>query len=161
MIRGYVSGEAVEGFADELYAELEPRMVSAVEDASEMLAAEARRLLSRKGPPIHGGPPAKVTGELQEAINALPIRKRKRGIRGGAGVWIEDPAKRHEIAVKAMSLEYGRAVKNVVGTRKGKRSWKNKMVKDVQKIGRIPPFPFMRPAEEAMRERIEKRLEDL
>lgn len=140
MIRGYVTGEKVEGLADELYAELEPRMVSAVEDASRILDAAVHPLLQRRGKPIPGGPPAKVTGELDRSIRPLPIRKQKRGVRGGVGVWVDDPKERSRIAQKAAALEYG-------GT---------------DKKGRYhPPYPFMRPAEEQARERIEKRLEDL
>lgn len=140
MIRGYVSSEKIEGLADELYAELEPRMVSAVEDAAEILDAAIHPLLQRRGEPVAGGPPAKLTGELDEAIKPLPIKKQKRGIRGGVGVWDEDAAKRHEIAKKAAVLEYG-------GTD--------------QKGRYHPPYSFMRVAEERVRDRIEKRLEDL
>lgn len=140
MIRGYVSGEKVEGFADELYAELEPRMVAAVTEAAEILDAVIHPLLQRRGEPVAGGPPAKVTGELDKAIQVLPVRVRKRSVSSGVGVWDEDPKKRGEIARKAAALEYG-------GT---------------DKKGRVhPPFPFMRPAEERVRGRIEKRLEEL
>ena len=140
MIKVAVAGEQIEGFADELYAELEPAMERAVKDAAEILDAAVHPLLQRRGEPIPGGPPAKITGELDESIKPLPIRKRKRSIRGGVGVWVDDSAKRHEIAKKAAALEYG-------GT---------------DKKGRYhPPYPFMRPAEEMARERIERRLEEL
>lgn len=140
MIRGYVSSEKIEGFADELYAELEPAIVAAVTDSAEILDAAVHPLLQRRGEPVEGGPPAKVTGELDEAIKPLPTKKQKRGIRGGVGVWVEDAKERHEIAKKAAALEYG-------GT---------------DKKGRYhPPYSFMRVAEEKVRGRIEKRLEEL
>jgi hypothetical protein len=140
VIRGYVSGEKIEGFADDLYAELEPAMERAVTEAAEILDAAVHPLLQRRGEPIAGGPPAKLTGELDEAIKPLPIKKQKRGIRGGVGVWVEDAKERHEIAKKAAALEYG-------GT---------------DKEGRYhPPYSFMRVAEEKVRDQIEARLEAL
>src|SRR5690606_18049845 len=127
-------------FADELYAELAPRMEERVRAASELLAGRLRTVLSRVGDPIPGGPPARRTGELQRSMNPLPIRRTQTSVRGGAGVWVEDAAERQRIARKAAALEYG-------GT---------------DRKGRVhPPYPFLRPTEEALRGTIERMLEEL
>ena len=140
MIKVAVTGEQIEVFADTLYAELVPRMEERVRAASELLAGRLRTVLSRVGDPIPGGPPARRTGELQRSMNPLPIRRTKTSVHGGAGVWVEDAAERQRIARKAAALEYG-------GT---------------DRKGRVhPPYPFLRPTEEALRDTIERMLEDL
>lgn len=140
MIRSTITGERIDDFADELYEELRPRMVEVVQRASERLAGGLRETLSRVGPPIPGGPPARVTGELQESMQPVPIRRRKTSVAGGAGVWHSDPAERGRIARKAAALEYG-------GT---------------DEKGRVhPPYPFLRVTEEQMRDEIEAILEDV
>lgn len=140
MIKVAVTGEQIEVFAETLYAELAPRMEERVRAASELLAGRLRTVLSRVGDPIPGGPPARRTGELQRSMNPLPIRRTKTSVRGGAGVWVDDPAERARIARKAAALEYG-------GT---------------DRKGRVhPPYPFLRPTEEALRDTIERMLEEL
>ena len=140
MIKVAVTGEQIDVFADELYAELIPVMEERVKAASELLASRLRTVLSRVGEPIPGGPPARRTGELQRSMNPLPIRRTKTSVRGGAGVWVDDPAERSRIARKAAALEYG-------GT---------------DRKGRVhPPYPFLRPTEEALRDTIERMLEEL
>lgn len=140
MIRAYLSGEQIEDFAETLYEELRPRMEERVKSASELFAGRLQTALSRVGDPIPGGPPARRTGELQRSMNPLPIRRTKTSVRGGAGVWVDDPAERARIARKAAALEYG-------GT---------------DRKGRVhPPYPFLRPTEEALRDTIERMLEEL
>ncbi|HEY8504975.1 MAG TPA: hypothetical protein VIL46_10360, partial [Gemmataceae bacterium] len=133
-------GEDIGLIAEELWAEVLPRAERQVQAASELLAERLRSILSRVGPPIPGGPPAKRTGELQQSMNPLPIRRTKTSVRGGAGVWVEDRAERSRIAQKAAALEYG-------GT---------------DQKGRVhPPYPFLRPTEEVLRPTIGRILEDL
>jgi len=140
VIRVTVRGERVEGFADELYTELIPSMERQVTRASELFADRLKQTVGRPPPSTPGGPPARRSGELQRALNAIPIRRTKTSVRGGAGVWVDDPAERSRIARKAAALEYG-------GTdRKGRYH---------------PPYPFLRPTEEALRDAIERMLEDL
>lgn len=43
-------------------------------------------------------------------------------------------------------VELGHSTVQTVGTRKGKRSWKNKVVQDQQTTGHVPPRPFLQPA---------------
>jgi len=140
VIRVEVTGEQIDVFADELYAELVPAMERQVRKASELLASRLKEVVGRLGPSTPGGPPARRTGELQRSLNPIPIRRTKTSVRGGAGVWVDDPAERSRIARKAAALEYG-------GT---------------DKKGRYhPPYPFLRPTEEAMRTQIEGILEEL
>lgn len=152
MIRCYIEEAAVDGLADEIYEDLEPRMIEKVQEASEILADEMRSLLKRKGPPRPGEPPAYVKGELHDSITTRPVKKSGRRVVGGAGS--TDHA-------KAASLEYGRIGAHVVGTRKGKRTWKKKMVKSVEVLSRVLPFPFMRPAEERAASRMEAKLDEV
>lgn len=140
MIRVQVTGEEIEVFAETLYEELRPAMEERVRAASELMAGRLRTVLSRIGEPIPGLPPARVSGELQESMNPLPLRVTKTSVRSGAGVWVDDPEERARIARKAAALEYG-------GT---------------DRKGRVhPPYPFLRPTEEALRDEIERMLEDL
>jgi len=140
VIKVRLTGEDIQLYPEQLWAEILPRAEERIMAASEMLADRVRAVLSRVGPPIRGGPPAKRTGELQRSINPLPIRHSRTSVSGGTGVWVEDRAERHRIAVKAAALEYG-------GT---------------DKKGRVhPPYPFMRPTEEALRPAILRMLEDL
>lgn len=125
MITAYIEGDVLDGFADALEEELEPRLIRAVNAGAEVLKREVRRLLSRAGDAAPGGPPAYRTGELHDAMGVIPGRKSGRSVRAGVGVVDASPAEQSRIGRKAAALEYG-------GTdRKGRYH---------------PPYPFMRPA---------------
>lgn len=85
MIRGTLEGDSLEGLADEILEDLEPRAIAAVNDGTEIIARKARELLGRKGPPITGAPPAYGSGELQGSIETVPAKKRGNSIRGSYG----------------------------------------------------------------------------
>lgn len=139
MIRAVVTGDKVELLAEDLYAELIPSMERKVKEASDLLALRLKQTVGRSTS-TPGGPPAKRTGELQRSLNPLPVRRTKTSVRAGAGVWVDNAEERQRIARKAAALEYG-----------GK-----------DKKGRVhPPYPFLRPTEEAAREEILRILEDV
>lgn len=139
MIRAYVSGDEQElaDLANEMYEELQPRMIRAVEAGAAVLHGTVRQLLSRITPedekPTPGGPPARRTGELHDAIQVRPGKKRGLSVVASVGVWHPSPKERSRIARKAAALEYG-----------GR-----------DQKGRVhPPYPFMRPAEQASAEEV-------
>lgn len=142
MIRAYVSGDA-QGFVDlerEIYDDLEPRMLEAVDRAASIFRDRVRLLLSRQGEPQPGGPPAERTGELRRSIEATPARATARQVRARVGVVHANRAEQGRIARKAAALEYG-------GT---------------DRQGRLhPPYPFMRPAAEQVREAVERAMEEV
>ena len=154
MIRSIVAGGGdVSGLAEELFEELEPRVVRKLEEAGDILADEIRSLVKREGPPVSGGPPAKVTGELLRSIVREPVRKR-----GRAGFVVKVGS---TLYAQAASLEYGHAVVRVDGLRQGKRNHKKKLVKNRVVLGHVPAYPFMRPAEERATPRIEAKLDEI
>lgn len=94
MIRAKIEGDSLEGLADEIYeGELEPRMVAAVNDATEILERAVERELSRRGPPREGDAPAYRTGELHKSIHRTPAKKRKRSVRGDVRSQLEQSAR--------------------------------------------------------------------
>ncbi len=115
-------------------SELEPLMVRGVEAGAAVLLKRVRQLLTRRGDAIPGGPPSMLTGELHDAFTAKPAQKKKRSVEARVQVDDPSPAKRGEIARKAMALEFG----------------------GVDSKGRVhPPYTFLRLAVEQTQDDVE------
>jgi hypothetical protein len=128
-VRVKVEGDDLDGFADAMLEDLEPRLVRAADRAASGMVGTIRRILSRRpageeilGP---GAPPAYRSGELYNSIVAHPAKASGSAVEAEYGSPLE----------QAGPLEYG-------GT------WDNGVYHG--------PHPFIRPAEDEMREEVER-----
>jgi hypothetical protein len=144
MIRAHIYGDDLDAL--EIFEDLRPQLQEAVNEGAEIIRRRAVDLLgrqrrSRSQPTPEGGPPLRITGELQDAIGVREGSPRTKAY-VQAVVQISHPnrKKQREIAVKAQALEWG-------GT---------------DRFGRVhPPYPFMRKAEKDVYERVNSILEDV
>jgi hypothetical protein len=130
MIRAHIEGEILQ--ASEIYEDIRPQLETAVRRGAEIIQARAIALLGRQRqsksqPTPEGGPPLRITGELQDAIGLkMGSSRTKRYVEARVEIVHPNRQEQTRIAVKAQALEWG----------------------GVDREGRVhPPYPFMRRAE--------------
>jgi hypothetical protein len=160
MIRVRLSDATTEGLADELFEELRPRMEAAITKGGTKIVERARSLLSR---------PAESASVVSFRMRGKVFRKKGRKVEFAgtthAGAAAGEPPRmrtselRDSVEAKpprwtksSVRVEYGSALPWA-----GRMEWGGKDNK-----GRyLPPHPFIRPAEEQMRQEVERILEEL
>ncbi len=82
MIKAHVEGEGLQGLADELMEDMEPRMLAAVDAGARILLNAVREELSKIGRPVAGGAPRMRTGRLIRSLRQETSKAFTRTVRG-------------------------------------------------------------------------------